>query len=431
MSVDLPIDFGPGPASGAGTGPAAGAEATPPAERHAPTSAANPANADAAAAAALADLLRSVHADPSAFDFFALLRRVDSLRRHLPRTGEAQRPRQEALRLAQAPELDFAPAPLHALQWPPAGSGRAAPRLVVRFFGLLGPMGPMPLHFTEVVRERQLHHGDSTLAHFLDLFHHRLLSLFYRAWAQAQPVVHLDRPSEDRFRVWLGALAGVPSSVDVHADAHADPRADGSGSLPPQALAYQAGWLTARSRHPEMLAKVIGQFFGVRARVEEHVGQWLPMAREDRTRLSFARNRPERTATPPAGLGCSANAGSRVWDRQYRFRLQLGPLTHAQVLSFLPGGEAWPRLLHWVRLLAGREMQWELQLDLAAGEQPPPRLGHTPGQSPRLGLTSRIGAASLEPRALRLRPQTSFLARSAPARGAARVPGHAGVPHDA
>jgi len=448
VSIDLPIDFDLGPTPGAGSGPAAGTDSKP-----AAPSAPLTATAEGAAAAALADLLRAVHADPSAFDFFALLRRVDSLRRSLPRTGEAQRPRQEALRLAQAPELDFAPSPLHALQWPQAGSGQTAPRLVVRFFGLLGPMGPMPLHFTEVVRERLLHHGDSTLAHFLDLFHHRLLSLFYRAWAQAQPVVHLDRPSEDRFHFWLGALAGAPPVA---------------GALPPHALAYQAGWLTARSRHPEMLAKVIGQFFGVRARVEEHVGQWLPMAREDRTRLSFARNRPERNATPPAGLGRSANAGSRVWDRQYRFRLQLGPLTHAQVLSFLPGGEAWPRLLHWVRLLAGREMQWELQLDLADGEQPPARLGRVPGQSPRLGLTSRIGhagrhpgtpggalgaasrgspgggasdataksegttpSASLEPRALRLRPQTSFLARSAMARGAARAPVHAGVPHDA
>lgn len=372
------------------------------------------------AAAALSELLHAVQANPSAFDFFALLRRVDALRRNLPRTGDAPRPRQEALRLAQAPELDFAPAALHALQWPAADTGLTAPRLVVRFFGLLGPMGPMPLHFTEVVRERILHHGDKTLAHFLDLFHHRALSLFYRAWAQAQPVVHLDRPREDRFRVWLGSLAGTPSSA---------------GALPPEALAYQAGWLTSRSRHPEMLAKVIGQFFGVPARVEEHVGQWLPIAREDRTRLSFARNRPERAATPPAGLGTSANAGSRVWDRQYRFRLHLGPLTHAQTLTFLPGGIAWPRLLQWVRLLAGREMQWELQLELAASEQPAPQLGCTPGRSPRLGLTSRLGRAAVAapvpsraPTPLRLRPHTSFLAMRAASAASA---GTAGVNHHA
>ena len=166
-----------------------------------------------------------------------------------------------------------------------------------------------------------------------------------------------------------------------------------------------------------------------------------PISREDRTRLSFARNRPERNAVPPAALGQSANAGSRVWDRQYRFRLHLGPLTHAQTLAFLPGGEAWPRLQHWVRLLAGREMQWELQLDIAAAEQPAPRLGRTPGQSPRLGLTTRLGRPAatqpfLAPRALRLRPHTSFLAqlaeRAARAATRATTSAHsAGVPHDA
>jgi predicted component of type VI protein secretion system len=71
---------------------------------------------------------------------------------------------------------------------PPAALARldlagARPRLGVRFFGLTGPQGPMPLHFTEYVRERARNHGDPTLARFLDLFHHRLLSLFYRAWA--------------------------------------------------------------------------------------------------------------------------------------------------------------------------------------------------------------------------------------------------------
>ena len=186
---------------------------------------------ESAAAVALAELFKAVEAAPSAFDFYALLRRVDSLRRHLPRTGEAQRPRQEALRLGQAAELDFAPAPLHALQ---RREGHSAPRLVVRFFGLLGPMGPLPLHFTEVVRDPSLAllgaptaeqlqaaRHDTTLLHFLDLFHHRTLSLFYRAWAQPQPVVHLDRPADYRFQVWFAALAGVPSPVE--------------GALPPAA----------------------------------------------------------------------------------------------------------------------------------------------------------------------------------------------------
>ena len=204
------------------------------------------AEGNAAAQAALDVLLQAVQADPSRFDFFALLRRVDALRQQHPRTGQALRPRQEGLRLGQSPDLDFAPAALQQLQL----RGDAAPRLVVRFFGLLGPQGPMPLHFTEFVRERLHHHGDATLTHFLDVFHHRLLSLFYRAWAQAQPVVHLDRPHEDRYRAWLAACAGLPAA---------------SPALSPAALAFQAGWFAGTTRHPEALVKVLRQTFGVQA----------------------------------------------------------------------------------------------------------------------------------------------------------------------
>jgi type VI secretion system protein ImpH len=265
----------------------------------------------------------------------------------------------------------------------------------VRFFGLLGPQGPMPLHFTEFVRDRLHHHGDATLAHFLDIFHHRLLSLFYRAWAQAQPVVHGDRPDTDRYRAWLLACAGAP--------------ADG-GALPPAALAFHAGALAGRSRHPESLVKVLRQYFGVTARVEPHVGHWLAIDIADRSQLGYARNRSERGAQAPAGLGQSANAGSRVWDRQYRFRLHLGPLNMAQYQAFLPGGSAWPALQDWVRLLAGRELQWDLQLSLAASAQPEARLG----RNLRLGVVGWLGSgasrhADLATRGLRLRPLTSFL----------------------
>ena len=348
---------------------------------------------DPAAEQAFEALLAAVHADPSAFDFFALLRRVDALHREQPRTGHALRPRQEALRLAQSADLDFAPAALQQLQL----RGDAAPRLVVRFFGLLGPQGPMPLHFTEFVRERTHHHGDTTLAHFLDIFHHRLLSLFYRAWAQSQPVVHLDRPEDDRYRAWLAACAGTPAS---------------SGALPAAALAHHAGWFAGGTRHPEGLAKVLRQYFGVPVRVEQHVGHWLTIDAADRSQLGHARNRAERSVAAPAHLGRSANAGSRVWDRQYRFRVHLGPLQLGQYLAFLPGGSAWQALQHGVQLLAGREMQWDLQLDLLPAERPAAHLGGSAGNL-RLGVVGWLGTrqatAASKPRSLRLRPLTSFL----------------------
>lgn len=330
----------------------------------------------------LAALYADVHAAPREHDFFALLRRVEALRPDLPRFGRALRPAQEALRLGQEPELDFAPAALASFDQP----GAATPRLGVRFFGLLGPQGPMPLHLTEHVRERLRYRGDATPARFLDVFHHRMLALFYRAWAEAQPTVHHDRPGDDRFAAWLGAACGLPAA------------GEGPRALPQSARLFQAGLLGARSRHAEGLAKLLAQHFGVRVAIESHVAHWLVLATEDRSRLGVA-----------AQLGRSATAGGKLRDRQYKFRIALGPLDLAQYQDFLPGGAAWRALCEWVQHYAGLDLHWDVQLALAHAQVPEPRLG----RRVRLGVCAWIGRMdpARDPQDLRLRPHTSFLLR--------------------
>ncbi len=346
---------------------------------------------------ALDRLFSEVQKAPHAFDFFALLRRVECLSPDSPRFGRALRPSQEALRLGQEPALDFAPAALATFGFEGAGT---APRLGVRFFGLLGSQGPMPLHLTEYVRERQRFRNDPTAARFLDVFHHRLLSLFYRAWAQSQPAVQHDRPEEDRFAAWLGATLGMGAEIRTQ------------GRLPEAARLFQAGLLGARSRHPEGLVKLLSQYFNVPVRIEPCVSHWMTIDAADRTQLGFARNRPERGEGFPAALGSASTAGRRVHDRQYKFRVALGPLTWAQYRRFLPcGGEAWLALRDWVRQYAGLDLRWDLQLCLAAAEVPEPRLGRRVplGVATWLGRSRRAGARDRAD--LRLRPETSFLLR--------------------
>ena len=50
-----------------------------------------------------------------------------------------------------------------------------------------------------------------------------------------------------------------------------------------------------------------------------------------------------------ATLGSGAVLGGRVWDRQHKFRIRLGPLTLEQYESFLPGGALLRKLVDWVR----------------------------------------------------------------------------------
>ena len=312
--------------------------------------------------------------EPWAHDFFALLRQIEGLSGSAPRLGSALRPSAEPVRLGQDPELDFAPAAVMSYQ---AGAN-TPPRLGVRFLGLFGPMGPLPLHLTEYARDRLRNHGDATFARFADIFHHRMLLLFYRAWAQAQPAVQADRATDDQFAKWVSALFGQGPAPFRHAD-----------SVPDAAKRHVSGHLARATRNAESITKVLRQYFGVPIRVEPYVGHWMPLRAADRTRLGGAGAR--RTAV----LGVSAVAGAKVWDRQYKLRLHIGPLTHAEYCQFLPGQRSLIELRDWMRQLLGFEMLWDLRLVLKGSEVPTLSAGI--GQAPKparrtaLGWTSWLG----------------------------------------
>jgi type VI secretion system protein ImpH len=301
-------------------------------------------------------------AAPYQYDFYQTLRRLECLHTGKPRWGEALRPVDEPVRLGQDPDLSFAPAPLASFE---ARDGKT-PRLQVRLFGLFGPNGPLPIHLTEYAHERLQHAGDPTLSRFLDVFHHRFLALFYRAWAQAQPHVNRDRPKEDRFTTYVGAFVGMsPASLRDR------------DTLPDLAKFFHVGALIRQVRNSEGLAHIVQHFFRVPVQIEEFVGHWLSLATGERSSLSSDR----------ATLGSGAVLGSRVWDRQHKFRIHLGPLTLHQYESFLPGGVPLRKLVDWVRLYLCFELDWDVRLVLKRNEVPPLMLGG----GPRLGWTTWLG----------------------------------------
>jgi type VI secretion system protein ImpH len=299
---------------------------------------------------------------PYRYDFYQTLRRIECLYRDRPRWGHALRPIDEPLRLGQDADLSFAPAPLAALET--EADGR--PHLKVRLFGVLGPNGPLPLHLTEYARERQRQNGDPTFARFLDLFHHRFLSLFYRAWAQAQPCVNRDRPESDRFSSYVGTFLGLAPAALRDRD-----------SVPDLAKFFHVGPLIRQSRNPEGLQGILTHFFRVPVTIQEFVGQWMPLDSRERTRLNG----------DGAVLGAGSVLGSRVWDRQHKFRIQIGPLTLAQYQAFLPGGTPLRQLVDWVRLYLSFELDWDVRLQLLKTEVPALMLGH----GGRLGWTTWLG----------------------------------------
>jgi type VI secretion system protein ImpH len=236
----------------------------------------------------------------------------------------------------------------------------------VRLFGLFGPNGPLPLHITEYARDRLYRAGDPTLSRFLDLFHHRFVTLFYRAWAQAQPHVNRDRPNDDRFAACIASFMGLaPASLRDR------------DHLPDLAKFFHVGALIRHTRNAEGLRTILLHFFRVPVQLEEFVGHWMALGDRERTSLGGEN----------ATLGSAAVAGSRVWDRQSKFRVRLGPLTLRQYEAFLPGGALVQKLVDWVRLYLTFELAWDVRLILRKSEVPPLVLG----EQGRLGWTTWLG----------------------------------------
>jgi len=325
-----------------------------------------------AAAASVGEQLQRWSSQPWAYDYFAVMRRLEALAPASARWGRALLPGAESVRVGQEPSLAFAPASFSRFE---AATATSPPRLAQMFFGYLGPNGPLPLHLSDFIRERALNHGDVTWLAFLDQFSHRFSLHFYRAWAQARPAVALDRPGEDRFRQHVGALIGTGTAAR-----------SGRDEIHDDARLHFCGWLVRRVRNAESIEAVLHAYFGIPVRLERWVGHWLRLPAAELTTL-----RSRRHGDAACMLGRGALLGGRAWDRQHKIRLHLGPLTLAQYLLFLPIGSARPVLERWMQQLIGGELAWDAQLVLRREEVPVTRLGAGRGNAPRLGWVSWLG----------------------------------------
>ena len=317
-----------------------------------------------ASPAALA-FFEELQREPSRFDFFHALRTLECLCADLPRLGRAHLPGDEPLRLAQPASVVFAPSTIAQFEQRTASG---VPRMDVLFMGLLGPQGALPAHLTEFIHDRTRHHGDPTLARFLDIFHHRMLLFFFRAWGDARAVVGRDRPQADTFGRHLAALVGRSGSEFEARD-----------EMPDDAKQHFAGHLAAIGRRPSALQAILTALLGIPIRIQDFFARWLELPADGRWRLGVM--------SGFSVLGRTAILGERVYDVQSGIRLVFGPLTLVQYERFLPDSATARVVPAIVRHFLGDEYEWDLNLSLREEEVPACRLGSTT----RLGWTSWLG----------------------------------------
>ena len=329
--------------------------------------------------------LEALERQPERFGLFAALRLLECAHPDAPRLGRSRRPQDEPVRLGQLPSMRFAPGELASFR-------RGRPhQLRCLSFGLFGPSGALPLHLTEYADERTRLAQDPSFAAFVDLFHHRLTALFYRAWAAGQPAVQADRPGTDRFATYVGALVGAATPTLRRAAPMQD--------LPRR---HYAGRFGALPRSAEGLEDILEGFFGVPSTVQQFLPGWLPIPAEERLHLGRRRG---------ACLGRGANLGRRSWQCQYGIGIRMGPMDRELFDQFQPGGPALERLRALVRGYLGDDFQWEFRPLLRQDQVPALRLG----RGVRLGWSSWLGRRRRDGDEVRVRSARWQQAPAAPA----------------
>jgi len=280
--------------------------------------------------------------------FISLMRAIAARTPDLPPPGIATLPSQECFRLGQMASMAFSPREIAAIS-------QQDDKIKVQLFGLgiWGAQGAMPLHMTELAYSRYEQH-DPTLIDFTDIFHHRALSQFYRAWFLSQDTASLDRKNDERFSFYVGSLIGL------------DPAELISSPLPVHARLASSAHLIREARNPDGLLGALHYYFEVPVELKEFEPQWIFLDDQDQSALGDDRY--------AALLGDGAILGNTVLDRQHKFKVLMGPLSLSQYMQFSPWGSDMAVLRELIRSFIGFEYAWDVQLILAADQVPQARL---------------------------------------------------------
>jgi type VI secretion system protein ImpH len=295
--------------------------------------------------------------EPWRFDFFLAMRRLERSHRTHPRIGDSASRREDYVTLRQDPYMEF---PASNLSRVTVEGGRL--QIFVKFLGLLGPQGALPLATTEECLS-WFQMRDDAFPRFLDLFNHRFLQLFFRSWADARPIAQHDRPEADRFVAYVGSMVGIGSPPLQNLD-----------SVPDPAKLCFAGLIAPQAKSASRLKGFISGLFGVDVEVDEFVGSWLAFEEADHSRLGMANS----------GLGVNVSLGASIFSVQDKIRIRIYTKDLKQYLRFLPRGDLCKPLADAVFFYMGDQLDWEVELAIPTGAVEPMRLG-TFGQ---IGWTS-------------------------------------------
>lgn len=314
-------------------------------------------------------LLTRLRKSPWEFDFFQAVHLLGRFQEEVVEPGLGGPLARESVRFAARNTLTFPasqiqeireagkPHPADRADWP----GLPSPEMEVNFIGLQGPSGVLPNHYTLLIldQERQKDNPErDSFKNWLNLFNHRLTSLFYRTGAKYRPSMLMEtginrRPGGfDPFTEANLALIGLGQlplrgrigrlpdhcTRELPEECLGDLDSQRVGSAPfypfdDRFLIQHGGALARQVRTAESLRALLSDYLGYPVEIEQFAPRTLRLPAEAQTRLSQPRTGE---LEDPAGfLGQGALCGSSVVDAQNHFRVRVGPVDEPIFYQFL------------------------------------------------------------------------------------------------
>ncbi len=301
--------------------------------------------------------------EPYRFSFYKAVSLLESFFPDRKRVGEALDPREEVVRFSVKPGLIFPPSDVSRMtkadETEPAG-------MDCTFMGLVGPAGVLPYWYNELAIER-VREKDYAFAAFLDIFHHRLVSLFYCAWKRYRVAENYLPGAGDRISRYLLSLIGLGT-----------PHLSDRIGFPEESLVFYGGLLSRPVPSVAAIEATMEFISGTKASVEQFIERFVSLDPGDWTKVGAANSR----------LGVDAVCGGFVLEMETKFRIDLGPMGYKEFLRFLPSGALLRAAFSLVRYMAGMEYEFDIRLILKRDEVPLCVIDAGAPDSPRLGWST-------------------------------------------
>jgi type VI secretion system protein ImpH len=310
---------------------------------------------------------------PYSFEFFQAVRLLERLYSGKEPVGGTALPHEEVIRFRSRVTLDFPASEVHEIRTRTGNEEDPALEMLVNFMGMVGPSGVLPTHYSELVLDRT-RYRDTAMWAFLDIFTHRSISLFYKAWAKYRFPINYER-GNDELTSYMFDLVGLGTKG-----------LRGRMGIEDESLLPYAGLVAQKPHSANAIENIIEDYFGIEASVEQFQGQWIELSKDDHTQMGL-RN---------SSLGRSTIAGTRIWDQQSKLRIRLGPLSLQKFQGFLPNGSAHQALRSIVDFMIGQEFDYDVQLCLAQKQVPSTVLTTRAMRKPMLGWTSFLKSLPAE-----------------------------------